>query len=209
MITVKTNKSIALDSLDHLYPFGVVRDNNSKIEYIREVKQYFNDKKINVMDLGCAGGQIIVDHHLLGDLAVGLEGSSNVFMGAGKTNWNVLFNKNLFLCDITEAFDIDFNNNLILFDYIQMWEVLEHIPENKLSVLFANINKHLKQGGMFCGSIATYVCPSGTHVSIFPKEKWIQLFKDNGLQLKDYVFKNLPRPVSEGDLGFVFTATKL
>jgi 2-polyprenyl-3-methyl-5-hydroxy-6-metoxy-1,4-benzoquinol methylase len=206
MIKVQTNKSIASDSLDHLYPFGVVRDNNSNIKYIREVKKYFNNEKIAVMDLGCAGGQIIVDHHLLGDTSVGLEGSSNVFRGAGKHNWEILFNQNLFLCDITEPYSIDDEAEQMMFDYIQMWEVLEHIPEEKLTMLFTNIKKHLKDTGIFCGSIATHVCPSGTHVSIFPKTKWITLFKDNGLELSEYIFEHLPRPVSEGDLGFVFTA---
>lgn len=209
MITVKTSKSIASDSLDHLYPFGVVRDNNSNINYIKEVKTYFNNEKINVLDLGCAGGQIVVDHYLLGDLSVGLEGSSNVFRGVGKTNWDILFNKNLFLCDVTEPFDIEFENQPIKFDYIQMWEVLEHIPEDKLSALFANIKKHIKQNGLFSGSVATHVCPSGTHVSIFPKTKWIELFKENGFSMDEYKFTNLPRPVSEGDLGFVFTAKLL
>ena len=76
-------------------------------------------------------------------------------------------------------------------------------------MLFSNIKKHLKPDGIFCGSVATHVCPSGTHVSIFPKQKWIQLFKDNGLSMGDYIFKYLPRPVSEGDLGFVFTAKLL
>lgn len=209
MIKVHTNKSIASDSLDHLYPFGVIRDNNSNINYIHEVKKYFNNENITIMDLGCAGGQIVVDHYLLGDTAIGLEGSSNVFKGVGQTNWEILFNKNLFLCDITESFYIDKNGIPLEFNYIQMWEVLEHIPEEKLPMLFSNIKKHLKPDGIFCGSVATHVCPSGTHVSIFPKQKWIQLFKDNGLSMGDYIFKYLPRPVSEGDLGFVFTAKLL
>lgn len=206
MIKVTTNKNIATDSLDHLYPFGVVRDNNSNIHYIREIKNYFNNFKINVMDLGCAGGQIIVDHHLLDDLAVGLEGSSNVFRGTGKHNWEILFNQNLFLCDITESYSVDDETGHLLFDYIQMWEVLEHIPEEKLPMLFENIKKHLKDTGIFCGSVATHVCPSGTHVSIFPKTKWVELFKTHGMEMGEYIFRHLPRPVSEGDLGFVFTA---
>ena len=206
MITVKTNKNIAFDSLDHMHPFGVVRDNNSNSYYIQEVKKHFNNEKISVMDLGCAGGQIIVDHSNLGDIAVGLEGSSNVFRGVGRSNWESLFNKNLFLCDVTENFDISFEENPLKFDYIQMWEVLEHIPEQKLPSLLSNIKKHLKSDGIFCGSIATYVCPSGTHVSIFPKSKWIEIFKENGFVMEEYIFTTLPRVVSHGDMGFVFTA---
>jgi cyclopropane fatty-acyl-phospholipid synthase-like methyltransferase len=87
-----------------------------------------------------------------------------------------------------------------------MWEVLEHIPEEKLNTLLFNIKNHLKDDGLFCGSIATHVCPSGTHVSIFPKQKWIEIFYKNGFKLENYIFNTLPRPVSEGNLGFVFTA---
>jgi hypothetical protein len=104
MINVKTDKPIAIDSLDHKHPYGVINDNNSSSQYILEVKNYFKNNKISVLDLGCAGGQIIVDHHNLDDLSVGLEGSSNVLNGAGKHNWEQYHNKNLFLCDITEPF---------------------------------------------------------------------------------------------------------
>ena len=216
MTKIITNKPIAVDSLDHKHPYGVINDNNSAFQYIMEVKNYFKNNKISVLDLGCAGGQIIVDHHNLDDFAVGLEGSSNVLQGAGKHNWEQYYNKNLFLCDITEPFTcLQDSNETINFDYIQMWEVLEHIPENKLSILLKNIANHLSNDGLFCGSIATYVCPSGTHVSIFNKDKWKQIFKDNGFEMTEYIFKTLPRQDLLPHLtpnyrnGFVFTARKI
>lgn len=39
MITVDTNKKIALDSLDHINPYGCINDNNSDQEYIKEVNK--------------------------------------------------------------------------------------------------------------------------------------------------------------------------
>jgi 2-polyprenyl-3-methyl-5-hydroxy-6-metoxy-1,4-benzoquinol methylase len=208
LIKIITNKNIAIDSLDHKHPFGCIRDNNSSSFYISEVKQYFGNGKIKVMDLGCAGGQIIIDHNSLGDIAVGLEGSTHVFRGTGRHNWENYFNQNLFLCDITENFKCTIEDSELIFDYIQMWEVLEHIPHDKLSTLLQNISNHLTKDGLFCGSVATHVCPSGTHVSIFTKNEWEKIFDDNGFVLDEYKFTSLPRPVSEGDLGFVFTAQK-
>lgn len=207
MIKLQTKKQIAIDSLDHKHPFGCIRDNNSSIMYITTVKNYFNNKKINVLDLGCAGGQIIVDHTVLGDLAVGLEGSSHALTGAGKHNWDQYKDKNLFLCDITEPYTLtDNDDNILQFDYIQMWEVLEHIPENKLTVLFENIKKHLKPNGIFAGSVATYHCISGTHVSVFSKNKWESIFGNNKMTMEDYYFDFVPRPVSTGNDGFLFCA---
>jgi len=210
MTQVITDKPIAVDSLDHINPFGCVRDNNSSFQYILNVKSYFNNKQIKVLDLGCAGGQIVIDHMLIGDFSVGLEGSTHVLNGAGKHNWERHKDKNLFFCDITEPFQIvDEAKNIIKFDYIQMWEVLEHIPESKLNVLFENIKKHLNKNGIFAGSVATYHCVSGTHVSVFPKSKWLDIFTNNKMMLNDYLFNTVPRPVSTGDQGFLFCATKI
>ncbi len=57
-IQVLTDYPVALDSPDHLYPHGTVRDNS----YSRA----FNDKlgglvewPISVLDLGCSGGAMV------------------------------------------------------------------------------------------------------------------------------------------------------
>jgi len=87
MTKIITNKPIAVDSLDHKHPYGVINDNNSAFQYIMEVKNYFKNNKISVLDLGCAGGQIIVDHHNLDDFAVGLF---------NKDKWKQIFKDNGF-----------------------------------------------------------------------------------------------------------------
>ena len=58
---LETKKTIAIDSPDHLCPVGCVNDNFSSPGLIDEVLQYFGDKKITALDLGCAGGQFVVD----------------------------------------------------------------------------------------------------------------------------------------------------
>jgi len=209
MITITTNKQIAIDSLDHIYPQGCNYDNNSSPAYINEVKKYFNDKQLNVLDLGCAGGQIVVDHILLGDIAVGLEGSSHVLNGRAKTNWDEYYNKNLFLCDITEPFMCsDENNNIIKFDVIQMWDVLEHIPETKLPQLLINIFNHLKDDGIFLGQISQDTNDI-KHISVFSKEKWNTIFYDNHFEMINSIVSSCPRPALSGNGGFSFSAKKL
>jgi 2-polyprenyl-3-methyl-5-hydroxy-6-metoxy-1,4-benzoquinol methylase len=208
MIIIKTDNPVALDSADHQHPLGCIADNNSDINYVSEVKRYFNNNQIKILDLGCSGGQIVVDHLNLGDVAVGLEGSSNVLNGAGRHNWEKHHNKNLFLCDITQPFECLENEQNMLFDCIQMWEVLEHISFIKMEQLFKNILTHLKDDGIFIGSIATCEDPP-RHVSLFNKDTWVAIFKNNGLEMKDYGFNSLPRSVHSGHNGFVFSAKKL
>jgi cyclopropane fatty-acyl-phospholipid synthase-like methyltransferase len=171
-IRVHTEFPIAVDSLDHINPYGVINDNNSNPAYVNEVKQHFNDVTINVLDLGCAGGAIVVDHINQQDFAIGIEGSDAVFRGAGKGNWEKYHNKNLFFCDISRPFSITEHETPILFDYIQTWEVLEHIPTDRLDCFFQNIKACMKKSSLFCGSIAMVSCESGNHVSVFFKDEW-------------------------------------
>lgn len=190
MIKIKTNFSVAYDSNDHLTPYGCVRDSNTNYYYIEEVSNYFNNKKLNVLDIGCAGGQLIIDHHNRGDVAVGIEGSSHALNGAGSKNWQDYHNKNLFLCDASRPYEIQDENTLLKFDYIQCWEVLEHIPTERLHLFLTNVKNHLNENGIFCGSISQVDCSSGTHVSIFPKDRWTTIFNDAGLSMDDYIFVN-------------------
>lgn len=207
MLEVVTSYKIAEDSLDHINPYGCVRDNTSKKEYIEEVRNYFN-KPLKVMDIGCAGGQLIVDHCLLGDIAVGLEGSTHVLNGAGKNNWLNYNNKNLFFCDASRPYEVKINNEIVKFDYIQSWEVLEHIPESRLDVFLSNIKKHLSEDGLFCGSIAQTQCSSGNHVSLLSLDKWIEKFKNIGLSFSSYKFKNYLRDdVKNSDTCITFTSS--
>lgn len=195
MIKLETKNPIAYHSADHKFPQGSISDNNTNSNYIAEIKSYFNNQKINIMDLGCSGGQIVIDHHNLGDISVGLEGSDTVLQNSlGSYNWSNFHNKNLFLCDITEDFRVtDENGEIILFDVIQMWDVLEHIPEDRIKALFDNINKHLKKDGIFIGQISQQVDPI-RHVSNFSWEKWKSIFLENGFKMDDYSFRYTPRP---------------
>jgi 2-polyprenyl-3-methyl-5-hydroxy-6-metoxy-1,4-benzoquinol methylase len=193
MITVNTDYPIAVDSLDHINPYGCIQDSNTNYDYIDEIKNYFNNKQLKVLDIGCAGGQLMIDHHNKGDIAVGLEGSSNAINGKGKGNWSTFKDKVLFLCDASRPYYIKINKEIIKFNFIQSWEVIEHIPGERLNTFFTNIKNHLDDDGLFCGSIATTPCSSGNHVSLLPLNGWIEKFKENGLEMNPYIFKNTLR----------------
>jgi len=61
MITLEAAKQVADDSPDHICPVGAIRDNFTSQGLIAEVKDGFDDEQISMLDLGCAGGQFVVD----------------------------------------------------------------------------------------------------------------------------------------------------
>lgn len=210
VITLETNFCGALDSPDHLCPHGCVRDNFSSFGLISEVKNYFNNEQIIMIDLGCAGGQLVTDFISNGDIGVGLEGSSHTLDGIGKENWKNFYNKNLFLCDISEDYQLYLNGEPLLADFIHSEEVFEHISEEKLDVLLKNIRKHLKPNGICSFGIGltpdiqerdgkTY----NLHQSVFPAIWWKEKIESNGFEILDdgrndenhfgYIFSNTVR----------------
>lgn len=206
LINLKTEFPIAVDSLDHLNPYGVLNDNNSNGNYIEEVRNHFQKTSISVLDIGCAGGQIVVDHLTMGDTAVGIEGSDNVLQGSGSHNWKNYKDKNLFLCDASRPFSLYKDTEKMCFDYIQTWEVLEHIPEDRLNVFLANIRESMGTHSIFCGSISLNDCISGNHVSVFPIKKWCEIFNTNGLSFEKYIFQHTPRSDVHGSHCILFTS---
>jgi SAM-dependent methyltransferase len=101
MISLITNYPIAYDSPDHIFPWGTMRDNSSSSDFIEEMEKHFSKQPIKMMDLGCSGGQLVVDFHNRGHLAVGLEGS-DYSVKIQRANWPEWYNKILFTCDLTK-----------------------------------------------------------------------------------------------------------
>lgn len=168
---VFTQHPVAIESLDHIYPLGTKNDNTTSSELIREIEEYFGNRKINVLDIGCAGGQFIVDMHTRGHLAVGIEGS-DYSVQHQRANWPTYHNKCLFTCDATKPFEIvDKLGVPLLFDCIMAWEVLEHIRCEDHAAFFTNINKHLKPTGFFIGSVSLHA-GDPQHVTVLPEAVW-------------------------------------
>lgn len=215
MIKVETDFPIA-DCNDSLFPHGAKNDNNTSVELIQEIRGYFKSVP-SILDLGCAGGQFIVDC-LNTDLcywAVGLDGS-DYNIKIKHPNWKLYGGENLFTCDISRPFNIvndydtDCNSsseNPLKFDLISAWEVIEHIKFNSLKIFFDNIYKHLKLGGIFIGSISTVpdvVNGISYHHTVFSEDYWkTVLLKsrpdgllNHGLELIDYPFKAKVRDIA-------------
>jgi SAM-dependent methyltransferase len=151
---VITDFPVAYDSPDHIYPWGTARDNTTDIGFIEEIESFFSGRKIKVLDIGCSGGQLVIDFLKRGHDSIGIEGS-DYSVKTNRANWPEYYNKNLFTCDATKKYEIvDQDNNTVKFDLITAWEVIEHIKEDDLELFFGNIIKHMKSDSIFCASIA-------------------------------------------------------
>jgi len=195
-ITLKTDHPIAYDSPDHISPWGTMRDNSTNEHFIEEMQEFFklnyDVDHYNFLDLGCSGGQLVVDIHNKGNFSVGLEGSDYSVIH-GRANWPEYHNKILFTCDVTKPYTIYKNEKKVLFDLITAWEVVEHIHPFDLRNFFKYIGENLKMGGIFLASVSV-VQDNATgidlHQSVFSEGEWYKKLPIllEGLNLKLYKY---------------------
>lgn len=194
-ISIITNKPIAYDSPDHIMPYGVKYNNSSNKNFNNKLYKLFDNQKLLITDWGCAGGAFIKDCIDDGHFAIGLEGS-DYRKNNNLPEWNSIPN-NLFTCDISSKFEIQNNNNLLKFDVITLWEVMEHILEKDLHQLLLNIKNHLKKNGLVIMSInvaseahkaqmhSNDFGPGKHHQNIQSIEWWDNKFKEYGFELNE------------------------
>ena len=187
MIKIITEHPVAYESPDHLYPWGTKRDNFTNENFVNEIDNYFNNQSFNFLDLGCSGGQLVIDMLGLHDenISIGLEGS-DYSIKHQRANWPQYHNKNLFTCDITKPFNIVNDNINVKFNLITAWEVLEHIHPDDLDGVFQNIFNHLDDDGIFAGSINMGSdAPNGVelHLTRQPPSYWEDVFTRNNLKM--------------------------
>lgn len=160
---VSTDHPVAVNSPDHIAPKGTSYDNNTNRFFVlhmdRLIRGRFRHQQPAVLDLGCAGGQMVADFRALGWAAVGLEGS-DYSEKHERANWPRLGGSSLFTCDIAKPFHVELNHRPGQFHLITAWEVLEHIAEADLPQVFDNVMAHLRPGGYF---IATTSCTTEPH----------------------------------------------
>ena len=189
MIKLITDHPIALESDDHIHPDGIYLDNNINSTFVKNVEKYFNNTKINMLDLGCAGGELVSRMAEQGHNTVGLEGSDhciNVREEAvkhhnitpkGLKNWAQYHNSRLFTCDVTKKYQLLLNDSPMKFDLITCFDVMEHFHEHELDMFFQMIQNHLKPNGIFIASIALFdlIKDKGVnwHKSVYPKDWWV------------------------------------
>jgi 2-polyprenyl-3-methyl-5-hydroxy-6-metoxy-1,4-benzoquinol methylase len=199
-ITINAESKVAYESPDHIIPIGTKYDNSTNLNYIKEVENFFNRKPLNILDLGCAGGQLIVDFIKNGHNAFGIEGSD--YNIKNKTeNWVKYYEKNLWTADITKKIEIkDEKQEPVLFDLISCWEVVEHIHPNDLNFLFDQITSFLKPDGIFVASINSgHDCRRDEkgkllflHQSVFQENFWREEILKNR-NIIAYPFTNVVR----------------
>jgi cyclopropane fatty-acyl-phospholipid synthase-like methyltransferase len=175
-IIIDTQYPVAFDSPDHTHPWGTMRDNHSNESFIQEIEAYFG-RPFSVLDIGCSGGLLIHDFHNRGNVAVGIEGSDYSVVHQ-RAEWPELHNKNLFTCDASRDYQIQFEDTkeVVKFDLITSWDVIEHIHPDRLEAFFQNVQKHLADEGIFVGSISTVGDKSsGTqlHLSQHSESHWM------------------------------------
>ena len=201
MIKLITDYPIAVDSDDHIHPDGIYLDNSFNHAFVKNVEEYFKFNKINILDLGCAGGEFVSRMAERGHNTVGLEGSDHCvnirdeavkhhnISPLGLKNWEQYHNSRLFTCDVTKQYQLLLNNSPMTFDLITCFDVMEHFHEHELDMFFKMVQSHLKPNGIFVASIALFdlIKDAGVnwHKSVYPKEWWV---KKNADYLKEITY---------------------
>ncbi len=229
-ISVITDFPVAYDSDDHKYPEGTWMDNSLHIPFVDEVETTFSGRKINFMDLGCAGGQLVVEMHNRGHIAVGLEGSDHSIspsldmvkkmgcMPAGYSNWLKYGRDILHTCDVTKDYTVVMDENPLQFDLISCWDVMEHFYPEQIGTFCSMVSKHLKPGGLFIATIALFSSGKNHgdtseipetldyHKSIFPKSWW-RIALEHYFDEMRYPFVNLNRAVNH-EVTYIYCGRK-
>lgn len=213
MITIAAEAPIALDSNDHIYPDGIYLDNNVSLNFVNNIEQVFQ-RKINFLDLGCAGGALVCELLKRGHNAVGVDGSDHCLnfrkeaadkLGMAKPygydNWQQYGNQRLFTADITKEFQFFENSEPMKFDLITAWDVMEHFYPERIDIFMEQVKKHLSPAGYFVASIAKFSLNKHNveyHNSNFPDSWWIEKLSPH-LKRVDYIFSSCNRDLPPHD----------
>lgn len=181
---VKTSYPIAYESNDHLNPDSTLEGICRNTVFVKHCIDVLG-KNFNALDLGTGSGGIVFEFTMNGISSLGIDGSD--FCKKHNYGYWPLIPNNFYTCDITKPYTISSlaEKTKAEFDLITMWEVLEHIQEDRLDFLLRNIMLHLKSNGYFIGSISFVPYEDGNgnpyHVTLKPKSWWAKKFGDLGL----------------------------
>jgi hypothetical protein len=186
--SVRTEARIAFDSNDYKVPYGTKNDNTRSPRFVAACERHFLNEKIKHIDLGCSGGGLVLDFLLRGHDSIGLEGS-DYSQKSLRATWRLLEGRNLFTTDITKPFQIVGPSGMeYMAHIISAWEVMEHIKEEDIPVLFENVKKHMLPNGIFIGSIALtddIIDGIQYHPTVKSRDWWTNKFSESGLPFSD------------------------
>jgi SAM-dependent methyltransferase len=178
---LETETPIATTSADHQWPRGTAFNSSTNRNFNLKLYHHFAYRPdLRVLDLGCAGGGFVQSILEDGYSAIGIEGSDwsrKLRSGA----WDTCPH-HLLTADITARFQLrDRTGTPLRFHCITAWEVLEHIPAEKLPGLLENIVRHLAPDGIFVASVDTVPDADPTigavyHVTLQSKPWWLAQF---------------------------------
>jgi len=222
-VELRTEHLIAAASHDHRFPRGTATDNTRYPRFVRACERVMG-RKLTVLDIGCAGGGLVLDFVLEGHRAFGVEGS-DVSERALRAEWRLLRDR-LFTADATQPFRLMDGPNRLRCDVVCAWEVMEHILEQLLPGLLSNVSDHLKSDGLFVGSVAMFPDADPKtgavwHVTLHDRDWWRTEFARAGLEMiqqDGFEPRDFPRGnphgqygadfVKDPDLGFHFVCRK-
>lgn len=136
-----------------------------------------------MLDLGCSGGGFVKSILDNDGFAIGIEGSDYSKKNK-RAEWATIPNY-LFTADIGEPFKLLKNNDIVKFNVITAWELIEHISEDKLRTVFENINHHLVPNGVVIMSVSTkkdIIDGVNLHQTVKSKDWWIKIFFELGFK---------------------------
>lgn len=169
-IFLETDFPVALDSPDHINPFGGTQQDFTNGQEFAEYLLKLYPSKRTLIDLGTATGTVPMTMRQAGILAVGLEGSDmsqQKKLGA----WGIM-PEILKTCDISRPFWIvDDVGELFKFDYVTSWGVFEHIHPERMDMLWENIRNLMHEGSIGIFNI-DLGCNEFHQSGGVPKEEW-------------------------------------
>ena len=195
MFRVDTSAPVAQGSADHLWPHGTIHDSSVNRRFNLKLYDWLGrDPELSVLDLGCAGGGLVRSILEDGYTAVGLEGS-DVSLRLRSGEWDTIPH-HLLTADITAPFQVSTAaGEEVAFHCVTAWEVLEHIPEEKVDAVAANVARHLRPGGVFVASVAQFrdedpLTGAVYHVTLRDPDWWRERFAAHGLvEATDHPFE--------------------
>jgi hypothetical protein len=209
-IDLWTEHPLAVSSVDHQFPRGSATDFTRWPAFVGYCERLYGHP-MTYLDLGCAGGGVVLDFVLRKSLAIGLEGS-DYSLRRSRAAWKVI-PSSLFTCDICSPYTLTRRGEqeTFKFDVIGAWEVLEHIPESLVPAMLKNVVDHMHSKSVFMGSIATFLDEDRErqivwHVTVRPRDWWLARFREAGLEPARVPFDPMDMPRGSGNGPFDWSA---